>query len=154
MNRLTTVIAALALTGLALAGPNEEAMMQADRDFNTMAQTDGTTAAFRFYAAPDARMFNRTETPVKGPDEIAALITASYGPGDLLTWDPSEAVASDDGTAGYTHGRWKLTSAPDKDGKVTTLVGTYITVWRKQSDGSLKFVADLGNPDREQPGAP
>lgn len=154
MRPIALLAAALALAGLALAGPHEDAMMQADRDFNAMAQKDGVVAAFKFYAAPDARMFRREETPVKGPDEIAVLMAEDYAAGGALTWEPREASASDDGTAGYTHGRWKYVSEPDKDGKVTTLVGTYITVWRRQPDGSLKFVADLGTPDAKQPGAP
>ncbi len=145
---------AAALTGLAVAGPNEDALMQADRDFNTMAQKDGIVAAFKFYAAPDARMFRREEVPVKGPDEIAALMSEDYASGGSLVWEPREAVAGDDGTAGYTHGRWTYVSPASEDGKTTTLVGTYVTVWRKQPDGSLKFVADIGNPDRKQPGAP
>lgn len=154
MRRLIFAAAVTCLSGLALAGPHEDALMQADRDFNAMAEKEGVIAAFKFYAAPDARMFRREEVPVKGPDEIAALMAEDYAAGGTLTWEPREASASDDGTAGYTHGRWTYESPADTSGKVTRIVGTYVTVWRKQPDGSLKFVADIGNPDREQPGAP
>lgn len=152
MRRVIFALAVTAFSGLAVAGPHEDALMQADRDFNAMAQKDGVVAAFKFYAAPDARMFRREETPVKGPDEIAALMAEDYSAGGTLVWEPREAAASDDGTAGYTHGRWVYESPADASGKVTKIVGTYVTVWRKQPDGSLKFVADIGTPDAKQEG--
>lgn len=147
--RFATIAAtALLFAPVALAGPHEDALMAADRAFNELAQKDGVAAAFEAYAAPDARMFRGEERPVSGPAEIRAMMAADYAAGGSLTWAPVEAVASDDGTAGYTHGRWTYVSPPDGAGKIHTGTGSYVSVWRRQPDGSLKFVADIGTPDR------
>jgi ketosteroid isomerase-like protein len=63
-----------------------------------------------------------------------------------LIWQPTMAFASTDGTLGYTLGTWVSTryNAAGK-GQVTT--GKYVTIWRKQADGSWKVVFDGGNPD-------
>lgn len=135
----------------ALAGPNEDAMIAADKAFNDLAQKEGVAKAFAAYAAPDARMFRGEETPVSGPAAIEALMAEQYAAGGTLTWAPSEAVSSNDGTLGFTHGRWTYTTPALEDGSTKSLTGSYVSVWRKQPDGGYKFAVDIGNPDRPKP---
>jgi ketosteroid isomerase-like protein len=52
---------------------------------------------------------------------------------------------SADGTLGYTWGRYDFT-AKGKDGKVDASTGIYLTIWKRQPDGSWKFVFD-GSPE-------
>jgi len=47
---------------------------------------------------------------------------------------------------GYTYGVYKVATAD------TTLMGTYLNVWRKQDDGKWKFVIDTGNPGIDKEG--
>lgn len=153
MRRLIVATATLvALAGSALAGPNEDAMMSADIAFNEMAQKQGVAEAFAAFAAPDARMFRGEEKIVSGPAEIRELMAAQYDHGGTLTWAPKEAVASADGTMGFTHGRWTYTTPPAADGKTQALQGSYVSIWSKQPDGAYKFALDIGTPDRAQEG--
>jgi ketosteroid isomerase-like protein len=63
-----------------------------------------------------------------------------------LTWEPTMAFASAAGDLGYTLGTWQSTRYNDAGrGQVST--GKYVTIWRKQADGSWKVVFDGGNPD-------
>jgi len=65
------------------------------------------------------------------------------------------AFASEAGDLGYTLGTWRSTRYNDAGrGHVST--GKYVTIWRKQADGSWKVVFDGGNPDRSPrlPGMP
>ncbi len=63
-----------------------------------------------------------------------------------LTWQPTMAFASAAGDLGYTLGIWQSRHYNDAgQGQVTT--GKYVTIWRKQADGSWKVVFDGGNPD-------
>ena len=56
------------------------------------------------------------------------------------------AFASAAGDLGYTLGTWQSTHYNEAGkGQVTT--GKYVTIWRKQADGSWKVVFDGGNPD-------
>jgi ketosteroid isomerase-like protein len=69
----------------------------------------------------------------------------------VLSWQPIFAVVSGAGELGYTTGPWQF--KPDmKDAKASAF-GNFMTVWRKQADGSWKFAMDLGisNPEPKAP---
>ena len=54
-------------------------------------------------------------------------------------------AVSDDGTLGYTWGKYTFTPATGPDGKQeASTSGLYFTVWKRQADGSWKFVYDGG----------
>jgi ketosteroid isomerase-like protein len=46
---------------------------------------------------------------------------------------------------GYTWGNYEFKTT-NKDGKEEAEKGIYMTVWKKQKDGSWKVVADVGSP--------
>ncbi|MCK4822426.1 hypothetical protein KA005_42070 [bacterium] len=54
------------------------------------------------------------------------------------------ADVSESTDIGYTHGKYELKTT-DSTGAKNTTYGYYITVWKKQADGSWKFVFDTGN---------
>ena len=58
----------------------------------------------------------------------------------------AEMAAS--GDLGYTFGNYVATSK-DKDGKVVKHYGKYVTIWKKQADGSWKVAMDTGNSSPE-----
>ena len=58
----------------------------------------------------------------------------------MLSWEPVYEKISESGELGYTYGiHSNLEKATGKISK-----GTYITIWKRQSDGSWKFVLDTG----------
>jgi len=62
-----------------------------------------------------------------------------------LRWDPQEAHVSASADLGYTLGEFTLTTTDENGGSVVKR-GHYVTVWRKQADGSWQAVADAGSP--------
>ena len=58
-----------------------------------------------------------------------------------MQWKPKGGTIAQSGELGYTYGLYVLKPA----GKDTTLYGTYVSIWKKQTDGSWKFVLDSGN---------
>jgi len=48
------------------------------------------------------------------------------------------------GDLGYTFGRYQRTVI-DSLNNESSRYGTYVSVWKKQEDGSWKFVIDAGN---------
>lgn len=138
--------AALALAGLASAGPAEDAMMEADRAFNAMAQTEGVPAAFAAFSAPDVQMFSGNADWARGPEAVRAFMQEMERPGWSLRWEPVEAEASADGALGFTLGRWTR-SGPGKDGAVETMTGSYVTIWVRQPDGRYLMRFDTGGTD-------
>ncbi len=60
----------------------------------------------------------------------------------LLTWEPETADISSGGDFGFTTGPWE---ARDYSGRRSPpLFGYYMSVWKKQDDGSWKVLLDLG----------
>jgi ketosteroid isomerase-like protein len=64
--------------------------------------------------------------------------------GTSLTWTPVKADMSASGDLGYTYGNYVLKSK-NKDGQIVSSYGKYMSVWKKQKDGSWKVVVDMGN---------
>jgi ketosteroid isomerase-like protein len=65
-----------------------------------------------------------------------------------LTWEPLKADV--DRNIGYAFDNYfHKTRTPDL--RDTTLYGNYVFIWKKQKDGTWKFVLDTGNPPQPQP---
>ena len=129
--------AAILLHGIALAGPNEDALIAADKAFSELARTKGPAAAYDAYAAPDVRMFDDAEGVVRGLPNIRKVLEAEYAEGGTISWTPEEAVASKDGTMGFTIGSWIYVTegSPEQ-------TGVYVTIWQKDAKGAWKIAVD------------
>jgi ketosteroid isomerase-like protein len=80
--------------------------------------------------------------PVRGREAIAK--TSTWSPQDYqLTWTPTEAIMEPSGDIGYT---WSHYEGKSKDaaGNPVLTSGRFVTIWRKQPDGSWKVVLDAG----------
>jgi ketosteroid isomerase-like protein len=71
----------------------------------------------------------------------------------LLSWYPTSADIARAGDMGYTTGPWEFKS--DIHDAKPVAFGNFLTVWKKQADGSWKFAIDLGtsNPRPDKPAA-
>jgi ketosteroid isomerase-like protein len=67
-------------------------------------------------------------------------------PGFSIRWKPDGATVAASGELGYTFGSNEFTFN-DAKGDLVTTRGKYLTIWRKQPDGSWKGVMDMGNSD-------
>lgn len=63
-----------------------------------------------------------------------------------LRWNPTHADAGASGDLGYTVGRYEARRR-DAKGGTAVRTGTYLTIWKKQADGSWKVVLDTGVED-------
>jgi len=63
-----------------------------------------------------------------------------------LIWHATGAEAAKSGDLGYSTGKFDL-SYTDPSGKQISDHGKYVTVWKKQKDGSWKVVRDIFNSD-------
>ena len=61
-------------------------------------------------------------------------------------WTAEAADVSEGGDFGYTTGSYYM-NVEDADGTPIRLDGKYLTVWRRQADGSWKATADVFNPN-------
>jgi ketosteroid isomerase-like protein len=85
---------------------------------------------------------------------IKAVSTAFKGmfglPGFGLTWQPTSAELSGSGNIGYTIGTYEL-KFDGPDGKQVVDNGKYMTVWKKQADGTWKVAVDMFNTNMPLP---
>ena len=114
-------------------------LMQADLDFCKMAADKGIRDAFVYYSADEVVMMRDGALPLFGKPALLKNFEKNTRKGVLLTWFPVKAEVS--GDLGYTFGNWTM-KIPGKD---TTYYGNYVTIWKKQPDGSWKYVLDGGN---------
>jgi ketosteroid isomerase-like protein len=142
---LTTI--GLAGSGLAVVGqakPDikaaQTAIMKADEDFN-QSVADRNREKFLALIADQVTFGGGTPNEQKGKDEIWKAWSAFFDPkGPTLTWHPSKAEVLAGGDVGYTTG-FSERRAPNG----TVNKGNYLTVWKKQKDGSWKAIFDTGS---------
>ena len=142
----SVVLCVLALPLVAQSDPAavKEALLKADRDFNTDTQEhrlEGWMQAF------DEDAVIQQAKPVVGKEAIRAVEKEQWSdPNFHLTWSPDEAYPMPNGRMGYTRGHWVLTSRDEK-GTPFRLTGQYLTVWKKNKQGEWKVIWDGGASD-------
>lgn len=151
-------LAAAGVLVLALAGCNQapppapdtrEADAKALRDMESANQKDWAAKdpdkLANFYA-DDAMLYVPGTPPVKGKAAIrTALGEMVKDPSMTLAYTTETAEAAKGSDLGYTAGSYTMTMTDPKTKKVMTAKGSYITVFRKQADGSWKAIQDMAN---------
>ena len=118
---------------------SQAAIMKADEDFN-QSVADRNRERFLSLIADGATFGGGTPNEQKGKDAIWKSWSVFFDPkGPTLTWHPSKAEVLAGGDVGYTTG-FSERRAPN--GVVNK--GNYLTVWKKQPDGSWKAIFDTG----------
>ena len=112
----------------------------AEKAFNDMAQIEGLVKAFEFYAAHDG-VIRRGKKVIKGKKAIHDWYTEDVKPNETLSWKPTFIDVSQSGDMGYTYGDYIFTYQ-DSLGNLKKNTGIFHTVWKRQLDGSWKFVWD------------
>ena len=117
----------------------KEDILAAETAVCKMAKEKGLEAAFLAFAADDA-VICRTTKVYKGKEGIKQFYGKADKKNDELTWKPSFVSVSDAGDMGYTYGEFDFTGV--RAGTTMTDHGIFHTIWKKQKDGSWKFVLD------------
>ncbi len=142
------VLTAFALLPIALVSAADKAalkaeLMSVEREFALDVAKGDIRAAFLKYMAPDG--FAPGDFALSRAELAAKPVPPPPPAGFKLEWEPLFADASDDGTLGYTWGYLKIT-APPKDGQDDPRItlGMTLSIWKRQADGSWKWVFDGG----------
>jgi ketosteroid isomerase-like protein len=151
--RFFCLLPLLSLASIAAGDPAQlkAELIKMEHDFCTLASEQGVPAAFAHFAAPDAAFFDVDPREHRG-QEAVRLRMAGFPPQAKLTWAPLQVDVAASGDLGYTWGRYEFRSS-DADGQERVGGGFYLTIWKRQPDGSWKFAIDTGSPDRPKPPA-
>ncbi|HEX3436511.1 MAG TPA: nuclear transport factor 2 family protein [Pseudacidobacterium sp.] len=105
----------------------------------------GGGKAFASWFAEDGVTLGNGKAPVRGRIAIAA--EATWAPEAYqLTWTPQGGQMSPTGDMGFTWGHYEG-RAKDSNGNAVTTSGRYMTIWKKQPDGSWKVALDSSSDE-------
>lgn len=118
-----------------------ETIRKTEKQFETDLNTSGAAMAFEKYAAPNAVIKRQNDSLIYGPQAIRQYYSNDIYKKAHATWSPDYIDISNDGTMAYTYGKyhWKMTNP---SGETNEFSGVFHTVWKKQADGSWKYVWD------------
>jgi ketosteroid isomerase-like protein len=113
----------------------------AEKAFESMAKEKGIAEAFTFYADSNAVIRRKNDTLIKGKEGISNFYTDDFYRTATVAWSPDFIDVSESGDMAYTYGKY-LWQSKDSTGKPIEFKGVFHTVWKKQKDGSWRYVWD------------
>ena len=124
-------------------GDPADVLREADRAFCRTTREQGLEGWLAWFAA-DAVVFPPSGALAVGSAAVRRHYAGIDGfPAQGFLWEPESAAISAAGDFGWTTGR----AGNDASG-APAWNGQYLTVWRKEADGSWKVVADCANDAR------
>ena len=121
----------------------KDEILETEKNFANMVESKGIPEAFLFYAAEDAVLMRNNKLVIgrNRLEEYFEKQALTTNKEVRLTWKPDYVDVSSSGDLGYTYGKYTF-SYKDSVGAVKEDSGVFHTVWRKQPDGTWKFVWD------------
>jgi ketosteroid isomerase-like protein len=134
------------------AAADEAAVRQTDDNWSKAAQSKKLDDWMAFYS-DDAIVLPPNEQKVDSKEGIRKEIGTLLGaPGLSLHWTPTKVEVAGSGDLAYTQGSYELTMN-DAHGKPATDHGKTLEIWKKQTDGSWKCIADMWSSNLPAPPA-
>src|SRR5262249_33100201 len=124
-------------------------MVKTEQAFSAMAQEKTIRDAFMAFIADYGLLFR--PGAVNGKKWMVEHPVPPSDKRPVLVWQPAFAGMAASGDMGFTTGPWEAKA--DINDEKPSAYGHFMTVWKKQADGSWKFVVDLGI-SHPQPGGP
>jgi ketosteroid isomerase-like protein len=116
------------------------AMVATERAFAKASEDKGTRESFMMFIADDGILFR--PTAVQGKKWLQEHPGPQSEKRPLLAWQPVFADIAAAGDMGYTFGPWQFKQ--DIHDQKAVAFGHFVTIWKRQADGSWKFAIDLG----------
>jgi ketosteroid isomerase-like protein len=116
-------------------------LLETDQLFSETAKEKGFAGAFALFLSEESRIFQNNFLPIVGKADIVKFMAENVKA--TITWEPYFVEMSASADLGYTLGKSKST-VTSASGKEIVSYGHYVTIWKKQPDGSWKVVFDSG----------
>ena len=156
MHRIVTSLAALLVLAVSGCAPqvDVEAERAAIRDVTAQrvqAWNDKDVERVLSFNTEDSSWFPPNAAIASGQEAMRALFPQLVeSPGFALSAETTTVEVSRAGDLAYSPGIYEIT-VNDPEGNPVTTVGKWVSVWKKQADGSWKVVAHIWNPDEPSP---
>ena len=117
-------------------------LVESEKAFSRTSEAKGIREAFLTYLAEDSVVFR--PRPASGRQVYEQMPADSS---TLLTWTPHYVEVSVAGDLGYTTGPYLLKR--NRSDVQASAFGHYVSVWKRQADGSWKVLLDIGTSHPE-----
>jgi ketosteroid isomerase-like protein len=116
-------------------------IVKTEKDFEKLVAEKGIAEGFYQFADSNAVIKRENDSLIIGKNNIKNYYLNSKYQNASVTWSPDNVVISDAGDMASSYGRYVWTFK-DASGKEQTSKGIFHTVWKKQKDGSWKYIWD------------
>jgi ketosteroid isomerase-like protein len=118
----------------------EKAVVEADLAFAADAAKRGAMAAFGAVMHPQGHLF-----PPRAPITVGPAAARALFEGDTALWEWAPVAFQAEGSLGVTWGIAAI-SGRGEDGKPFLSTTRYVSVWRRDNNGTWKLWLDVGTP--------
>lgn len=122
---------------------DEAAIRAASAQWLAAGQAKDAARFTSFFTSDAVLMFHGTP-PVKGKQALDGVgVEMMKDPAFAITWKTTKVDVARSGELGYELGTWEMTHTDMATKKPATTSGEFVTVWKKQADGSWKAAVDV-----------
>jgi uncharacterized protein (TIGR02246 family) len=145
-NKILIALISITMTGCNMQKVDTKAegekVMQACREWSQTASAGNVEKVLNYWA-DNAVVISSGQPVLKGKNQIRQMVEGSFKtPGFHISWQPQSVEVSPSGDMAYLIEKSEIT-VNDSLGKAITTHYNGVTVWKKQTDGSWKNVADI-----------
>jgi ketosteroid isomerase-like protein len=116
-------------------------IVKTEKDFEKLVAEKGPAEGFYQFADSTAVIKREHDTLIVGKANIKKYYSDKKYQNISVTWSPDAVTVSDGGDMASSYGKYVWTSK-DASGKEEISKGVFHTVWKKQKDGSWKYIWD------------
>jgi len=120
----------------------EDEIIKTDLAFSACSEEYGVATAFIKYADSECVLLRDGGLPLVGETALKEHLEKNPASNITMTWAPLFAEGSASGDLGYTYGTYAIRSTAKPEEILSE--GCYVSIWKKQSDGSWKWSLDSG----------
>ncbi|HSD06430.1 YybH family protein [Flavobacterium sp.] len=117
-------------------------IVKTEKDFEQLVAEKGLAEGFYQFADSNAVIKREHDTLIIGKENIKNYYSNPKYQNKTVTWSPDDVRVSDAGDMASSYGKYIWTSKDTTSGKEQVLKGVFHTVWKKQKDGSWKYIWD------------
>jgi ketosteroid isomerase-like protein len=146
MTAVALTLASLACSWNGAARPDPAALLKADRAF-AQATAERRLEGFTSFLEEDVTTIRPNSPVLRGKNALVERWSSILqDPTASISWKPLRVVVSASGDLGFTVGSYEVTKDSGQ-GRKAAGSGKYVTIWRKQPDGTWKVTFDSGVQD-------
>jgi ketosteroid isomerase-like protein len=118
-----------------------EQIFKVEKEFEKLVFEKGLAEGFYQFADSNAVIKRENDTLIRGKQNIKNYYSNLKFEKASVTWKPDFVEVSKDGEMAYTFGKY-IWTVTDSLGIKKDFKGIFHTVWKRQKDGSWKYVWD------------